>query len=274
MTLSLVKSPAAVSLVGNDIPFKINTDNQFSAAGVKASISLNWASGDGAGDKFSLSWGETIVELTAAATPDGSGTQYPAYVSGTVGLWEAQVMAAMQTNYLLSTYFEISSPGLDGYIVLTAYAEGAEFTLTLDSDTSNVAEVVNTAGVDKTARDFYQLLCKVWDYTAFSFDPDNLLGEDRLTPDESGNVIFKIQEYLKQLLSFDFEWPEPTDTFLFLKTNAIKRFYIQYAETYDGVPKKLFNTSGTVTQVILGGISRNAQAELNENETIRRDSQP
>ena len=267
MALSLIKSPAAVNLAGNDIAFKINTDNQYSAEGVKAVIRLNWTSGDAAGDKFSLTWGENTVEFTAAASPDGSGTQYPSYVSGSVDLWEASVMLALQANYLLSRDFDISTPGLDGYIVLTAYEKGPDYTVVLDSDTSNVVEIYNKEGESTVVRDFYGIICKVIEHTAFSFDPDNLLGEDRLTPDTDGNVTFKIQEYLKSLLTFDFEWPEPLDTFLFIKADAIKRFYIQYAETYDGIPKKLTRTFGTATYIMLGGVSQNAQAELNENET-------
>jgi len=269
MTLSLVKSPAAVSLVGNDIPFKINTDNQFSAEGTKAYLGLIWSAGDAAADGFTLNYGvknPVEVAFVCAASPDDSGTQYPAYVSGTTDAYMESLVPYLNANYYLRTNFFVEWNGSALVVVIRARNNGAEYSLTFTAGTSNATEDSNNAGTDDTARVFYGIICRSY-LKGSGVEDDIFLGEDRLYPDILGVAYFKIQEYLKSQLTFDFEWPEPTDTFLFLKGNAIKPFFVEYAETYDGVNKKVISTRDSATLAILGGISRNAQAELNENET-------
>lgn len=265
MTLSLIKSPAAVSLAGNDILFKINTDNRYSSAGIKANLGLTWASGDVNGKVFTLSWGNNEVDFTCATTPDGSGTQYPPYVSGDVNAWAESIVPYIRANYLLSRDFVISWNAAYNVIQIQAYYKGAEYSLTLDEGTSNVSEDINESGTDPVARDFYQLICAVW---LPGDDPEDyiLLGEDRLTPDADGNCSFKIQEYLKPEVSFSFQWPEGYDTFIFQNTGIIILFFVEYAETYDGEVKRLYSTENTVTYAFLGGIDRNRQADLNEQD--------
>ena len=265
MALTLVKSPATVSLAGNDILFKVNSDNQYSSAGTKANLGLAWATGDSNTDAFTLSWGNNELEFTCATTPDDSGLQYPPYVSGTVNAWAESIVPYIRANYQLSKDFIISWNNAFNVIQIQAYEKGADYSLTLNTGTSNVTEDSNAAGTDPVARDFYGIVCRVWlpgdgpeDYV--------LIGEDNLVPDEDGNVLFKIQEYLNSQFSFDFEWPEGTITFLFKKENAFKKFFIEYAEKFEGLGKKLFSTETISTYVITGGLDHIALAKLNEEE--------
>jgi hypothetical protein len=264
MTLSLIKSPAAVSLAGNDILFKINTDNQYSSEGTKARIGLTWSTGDAAGEKFNLSWGENIVEFTAAASPDDSGTQYPAYVSGSVDAWVESLAPYLQANYLLSNDFDIVYDDSHLVMVIEARAVGSEFTLTLDEDTSGVAEDDNDAGTDQTLRDFYQIICRIWLYVYGDNPPNTILGEDRLTPDDDGYVRFKIQEYLKPEITALFSYPEDNSALVIERDDMVKMFYVEYGETYDNVVYKLFSTFAALKYAIRGKVSQQKEAALNE----------
>ncbi len=101
MALTLITSPAEVNLSGNDIVFKVNTDNQYSTDGTEGYLGLIWSSGDSAADTFKLSWLNKEVVFICAATPDGSGTEYTAYTSGTVADWMELITDDLKANYLL-----------------------------------------------------------------------------------------------------------------------------------------------------------------------------
>lgn len=266
MTLSLIKSPAAVSLVGNDILFKINTDNQFSAEGTKAVLILDWATGDAAGEKFNLAWGDKLVEFTADATPDESGTQYIRYVSGSLSTWKASLVDYYKANYELSQDFIIEYVISTDKIKLTAREKGTDYSLTLDADTSGVSATTNTSGTDAALRDFYQIICRIW-LNGPSLIYPILLGEDRLTPDEDGYVRFKIQEYLKPEITALFSYPEDNSSLVIERDgpySMVKQFYIEYGETYDNVVYKLFSTLLAIKYAIGGKISIQKEAALND----------
>lgn len=265
MTLSLVKSPATVSLVGNDIPFKINTDNRYSTAGTTALLFLTWSDYDVADEAFTLSWGNNSVTFTCKATPDNSGTQYPTHTYGDLDVWMALVAQYMRKNYLLSQDYDVYfvSPNLK----LKAKTTGEDYDLTLSDVSGNVSTNGSTAGVDPVAREGYEIICRVLKYDTGNYTDWSILDELRLTPDADGNVQFKIQEYLEQLLSFDFEFPESTTTFLFKRTTHIHRFAIEYAETYGLVVYGLYDTKSTLRYAIQGGVDRNKQAEINEEDS-------
>lgn len=272
MTLSLIKSPAAVSLAGNDILFKINTDNRYSSVGSNSLLTLLFSDIDTTpGNKFKLEWGNFEKEFTLVATPDGSGLQLPAATSGQdLAEWVEMLADALKSNYDLSEEFlveYVSGPAPDESIYISSIEKGSDKSLTFTNDpinpVQNISEDANTAGTDPIGRDFYQLLCRVW---LAGSSGDTLLGEDRLTPDADGNCSFKIQEYLKPEVSFSFQWPEGYDTFIFQNTGIIILFFVEYAETYDGEVKRLYSTENTVTYAFLGGIDRNRQADLNEQD--------
>ena len=261
MALTLSKSPAAVNLVGNDILFKINTDNQYSSAGSKAVLIIDWASGDAAGEKFTLAWGEKEVELTAAVTPNGSGLQYPSYVSGVLNTWKESLVAYFKSNYDLSQDFIIEYVSSINKIKFTAREVGVDFSLTLTPDTSGVAATTNTAGTDAVARDFYKIICRIWDNGPNRIYP-LLLGEDRLTPDDDENVLFKIQEYLKPEITPSFAYQEDNTTLVIERPAMVKEFFIEYGETYDNIIYRLY--SGSLYYAIGGKISIQKESVLNE----------
>ena len=269
MTLSLIKSPAAVNPVGNDIEFKIHTNNRFSTIGTEGLIGLKWTAGDSAGDTFKLSWKNNEVVFTCADTPDDSGLQYKAYVSGSVDDWMESLVDDFKANYLISENYNIVWIPSQSNIQFISKKIGSEWVITLSDITgSNVTNYISSGGADSVLRDFYKIIARIWQKDTVNI----LLGEDRLTPDSYGYVSFKIQEYFENLFDFSFEWPEGSTNFLFKKTDRIARFFVEYAETYDNVVKKLFSTEETETHVILAGIDKIKTAQLNEENKSWWDS--
>lgn len=269
MTLSLLKSPPKVSLVGNDILFKINTDNQYSIAGSSAELVFKFNGKDTTpGNKFKLEFLNNELEFELATTPDGSGTQLPIAAAGEfLSMWVDNMAKYMGYNYLLSLHYEIERTTLlpDEFIYITAKEKGTDYSIIFTNDpvnpVQNLHEHSNTPGVSPVVRDFYQLLAKIW---LKGTSENTLLGEDRLTPDDEGDVRFTIQEYFKPELISEFAYPENNEVRIIKRTDFIKQFFIEYAETYDNISKRLYSTEGILTYAMQGKINQQKVNILND----------
>ncbi|MDT8308871.1 MAG: hypothetical protein RQ866_05030, partial [Bacteroidales bacterium] len=270
MALTLQKSPAVVSLAGNDILFKINTDNQYSSLGSKANLGMQWASGDANGNSFTLAWGNNEIVFTCDTTPDDSGTQYPPYASGTMDAYMESLVDYFKSNYLLSQDFIVSWNNAFSVVQVQARATGTAYSLTLTPGSSNVTEDSNVAGTEKTKRDDYAIFCRVWQP---GDGPEDyiLLGTDRLDTDEDGNVRFRIQEYLKELTTPAYTYPEDPDKPIVEQAGMIARYFIEYAERYNDEVKKLFSTEETITRVIGGMVDSLKEKQYDELEMTFMD---
>jgi hypothetical protein len=264
MALTLVKQPPIVSLFGNDILFRINTDNQYEWPGVKAIYTLEWSEGDAILDHFNISFNYESIDFVCAAEPDGSGEQYKAYVSGSLADWVEEQVEYFKANYLLSRDYDISFNPVDSKIYLEARNTGSVYNPVLSTSSSNVTLTENTEGEDATLRELYEMMVRVWLNTGSEFE---IIGEDRRPVDEDGNVNFFIQDYFKPFFDFLFTWPEESDNLIVQQSLQKKAFYIEYAEFYDEKVRRLYPTSGATTYVMPGMISRHKVAEINADES-------
>lgn len=267
MTLVLSKSPAAVSLVGNDIPFKINTDNQYSNSGLNAQRDIYWSVVDTDGLTFNIAWGNNSIDFECATTPDDSGTQYEDATGTTLNDWmENRVMPALKENYLLSKDFDISYVSATNKIRLDAKSKGTAYTTTITANTSNILSPVSISGIDPVTRDNYRIVVSSF----LSGTEDELLGEDSLEPDADGNALFRIQEYLKEEVAATLTWPEDNTAIVVAHTDHIKKFFIKYAEKYDTTVYKLFSSDffyaipGKLDDLKIVNLEENSLSFLNE----------
>jgi len=265
MTLVIDKSPADVSLVGNDILFKINTDNQYSTPASKSNLGIYWTTGDNNTKSFILSWGIHSVEFECEDVPDNSGTQYPPYVSGSVNEWVESLVPYLRANYLLIRDFIIVWNASQNVIQLTPYNAGADYLISVNDDDSFILIDTNVAGVDAVARDYYKLIACLW--LPGTTDEDYIqIGEDHLIPDPDGNVLFKFQEYLADHIACNLHYPEDNTNTISIISGFIQQFFIRYAEFYDGSFYELISTEEYPTFVIPGKISQQRVNQLAEIE--------
>ena len=83
-----------------------------------------------------------------------------------------------------------------------------------------------------------------------------------VAPDLSGNCNFDIHDLLCDYLTPEFDWPHENGITHVPRTKFIKKFRVQYAESYDREFKKLFTLSGD-HYAILGGFDYKILAALN-----------
>jgi hypothetical protein len=151
---------------------------------------------------------------------------------------------------------------------MVAREMGSDYSITSTKDTCE-ATFTDTAGTDKTLRDFYRIVLQVYikDLSGEVSFLDNFvqIGEDSVTPDGSGVAEFDISEYLKPELSSDITYPEDMNTLLIKHAELSKEFMFRYAEVYDGTVRKLEMSGGMFA--LKGGVSKYILGRLNETDS-------
>ncbi|HNQ82476.1 MAG TPA: hypothetical protein PKM34_02465 [Bacteroidales bacterium] len=261
MALSVVKNLETICPVDNPKVVTIGTDNQFSTVGVKAVLSLLFTTVDETlGHLIMLRWNGITKAFALAASPDNSGLHiHVGLPSYQLWDWVALLCEDLSNNYYLSRDFDLVASG--PYITITAKADGEEFTLEYLDDIEPVtglsADPAPVSGVTPVLRDFYSIILQVKPHNS-----DVLLGQDMVTPDVNGHSSFDIHDLLCDYLTPEFAWPHEAGYTHVPRLKFLKKFRVQYAETYDRHVYKL-NTLPGDHYAVLGGFDYKILAALN-----------
>lgn len=236
MAITVTKNLPEVGLAGNPMVLELTTDNQYSAAGSKAGLELTFSGIDTtAGHSITFSWNTLSITFTLAAAPDDSGEQLPAATVGEAqDDWMARVAAALQLNYYILRDFEVESDVATNKITLTAREKGSDYTVTVSDNTITNVAFSATAGTDRTLRENYELVARVYNEAT-----GELLTEDRIAPDSDGAAEFDFHDVLAQELETGFLWPEESATLYEQKQDMIKAYLVKYAESYGDTVRKI-----------------------------------
>lgn len=236
MTLSLQKIPAVISPAGNDILFRIHTDNAYSSIGVQSFYAIHWNSGDAVGSSFIIAWGNHSVTFTAENNPAlPTGNNYPSFVSGSLLDYAKAVLPFLQANFLLSRDFHISYNNAQDVLVIEARSPGEAFNIGFTLNGADFFLNDPHSGVDKIYRHGYKIVMRVLKYVdPDSYLPHEIIGEILLTPGKDDFADFKIQEYLLSELDSNIHYPTNRDFPVQLHTEMCFRFLVQYLEFYEG----------------------------------------
>lgn len=218
MAVTVNTYPPAVVPAGNPVLVQLESDNQFSAAGVACRRSINLTGTTAADDTIVFTWGDNELTFTFKATPDDSGLQLTA--GGTV----ATLVSELGANYLLSNAFMIYA--VQNAVVCVARATGSDYDLDIDiSDCAAFAAgVIDTDPVDATEQANFGLFLSV--YKSVN---GTKLGEDLQTPDLTGKSTFNIADYLLDEISPSVTYPLTAAT---KKTSMVLTYVMRYAERY------------------------------------------
>jgi hypothetical protein len=260
MSLAVVKNLETLCPVDNPKVITIGTDNQFSTPGVKAEFYLLFTTVDETtGHTIILSWNNTTLAFNLVDIPDQSGLQLRVGQNGQpLWTWVEWLRSDLSANYYLIKDFDISCNG--DTITFTAKQEGSEFDLELieeESITGMSASPLAIPGVTPVARPFYNILLQVK-----PMNSDDLLGQDMVTPDASGNATFDIHDLLCDYLTPEFDWPHEAGFTHVPRIKFLKQFRVQYAESYDKEYYRLNTLSGD-HYAVLGGFDYKILAALN-----------
>lgn len=252
--ITVNRYPDGPVLAGNPVELDITGSNQYSQAGSFAFFMANFATGEELfeGDSFTLSWGTESVTFVFTATPDESGTQYQ-LPGGLVTTEVAYAFYAfMAEHYLIARDFNYN--GTNGFFMKSRGNFGLGFSGISNPVTISFSVV---PGTDRIMRDSYQLLCQVWDAA------NNMLGEEAVTPDNSGNAVFDVSEYLYSKLETQrattFSYPWPGGNFIKHATHTLG-FKLKYAEKWNAQVQLV--SSGATIRALMSGVGACSNAYI------------
>lgn len=261
MSITVTKSPDTVSPIGNEIALELQTDDLFSTAGSKATLTFTFTGIDTtAGHAFVISYGDVALTFTLAASPDETGNQIRAALPAEpVDYWLLDFAAEMMQNYYLKRDFDCVTDTDADTIVFTAKEKGLDYSVAVDSENLDNVAIAALAGVDPVQRENFEIVC-ITDLN----DGGTIrkLSEDRIRPDADGKAIFYLQDLFLPELTAVFTWPEEMQIYYAERPEHAKHYLYQYCELYSDVFRRLSEPAGLVA--ILGAFDYKMVAGLND----------
>jgi hypothetical protein len=261
MSITVIKDLKTVMPIGNEMLLQLQTDNRYSTAGSKATLTFTFTGIDTTvGHGFALAWGVEVISFVLAAAPDDSGEQITVATGGqSVDAWMAIFAADLMQNYYLRRDFDCAVDTVLDKITLTAKENGVDYNLTISSASLTNVALAAVACVDPVVRENYELLClaDILEGATWEF-----LNEDRIPPDATGLVEFDLHDLFGPELAAEHTWPEIAETYYAKRANHIKQYQLFYAELYENSVNKLTAYANSV-YAILGSFDYKMMAALN-----------
>ncbi len=266
--ITIFKTPSKVSFCNNPIVFGVSTNNQYAADGVTAKLVLQLSGLDTtAGHGFTLSFNDQSFTFTLASSPDESGLQL-IVASGQITLqeWGDLLVEGLRSNFHLVSNFHISGSYQGNYLItLESIYPSSDYSLTLSDNTvSTLSLDFNRSGVTPVMRENFKIIGRV--YLVTGTGQLDFLAEEQITPDSSGKALFDFAQYLLVEIvdTSRFLFPQVITDFIFDRTDQIKRFVVQFCESYTGFYHRLHITWSTDTYVTVGGIDFSQMAKYSQ----------
>lgn len=264
--IAIYKTPPKVSFCNNPIVFGVSTNNMYSTDGETAKLVLSLSDLDTTvGHGFTLTFNNLSLAFTLASLPDESGLQL-IVASGQITLqeWGALLVEGLRSNFHLVSNFHISGSYQGNYLItLESIDPSSDYSLSVSDNTISTLSIdSNREGVTPQMRENFKIIGRV--YLVTTSGQLEFLAQDQITPDSSGKALFDFAQYLlvKVVDTARFLFPQTVTDFIFDRSDQIKRFVVQFCESYTGVYHRLHITWSTDTYVTVGGIDFSQMARF------------
>lgn len=228
--ITINKQIPPMVLAGNPVKIDVSTDNLYTTAGVKTM--MVYELGEFASlDEITLSWTDiNDVEYTRRYVCSSTRTvPDPMPQDGNVYYFP---VGAFPYQFYFGNDFDLAQTfdyvHETGYEKFTAKEASSVITLEITGDNSSV--VLDRAGITPVKR-IMDILLEVYEQS------DNglrLLGTDSIRPDDNGDAVFNISEYIYNLFEEDITPAYPYDI-IDIADEFVKKYKFRLFEKYSGV---------------------------------------
>jgi len=252
MSISLLTPPADHSFSNNFITAKFICAGYIQQQGVKAVNRMLFNTFPNIGVSLTIGYGNTSVSLAAAATPDDSGSQFPANATST-----AQIVPFLKKNFFLNKDFDITST--TDSIILTAKEKSFGFDITIIAKINeDISFIIDTNGISEIKKPNYTVNFRLFLENSLHTGFELIYSANlQLYSDQPGVAIAPIGDKIHQRISADIDkygFEIPQQTYLDCKVTC-RKYYFEFAESFgENVQVQKINTS-TTYNVIHGGFS-------------------
>lgn len=227
------------------MPVMLRTNNLWANNGIKPMLEIRANGNATPNDTITLVTATKTLVFTCAATPNDTGNQYRPYQApDTQAQYLDKIAADLSQNYWLITNYEVLR-GVNNFgnqfIRLIARSADSIYNFTSFTATSNRFIFINTNGATRQRRPNFNIGLQVW---AKLPNTEKLLGEDSITPDDSGNATFDIANYLASEIKTGFTYPViPTAAKTYLRNSHTVRYFFRFFEKFGTAPTQQEVTS-------------------------------
>ena len=263
--IELVGSPPTISLLDDGIVFTVESKRKFNGVLAKLYINMSAIAADYLDSFMTISFLGTNIPFYFRLEPDQSGNELTTWLGGDTFLeFLAKVADEINLNFLFSNSFTAAVVDYMGsdVIQLIALETGSDYNITLiESDITGVNINIEVIGVNSSMPDDYNIF-----FSPFLFaDPDNPLGKELVSVDNDMFSKSDLTDYLNGELETQFTYPF-NGVISRTLPNAVKKYFINYAEFEDDNVQLLRTTYNDPKYVIRGGLIR-IDADFFSNES-------
>jgi len=241
MAITIIYETAAQYYAGSPMAFRLQTDKYVQTPGQKIAVVIVITPGNepGVGDiiEIASNWGFTLTFTFVASNP--STNELTAYSSGTLAAYIAQLIAELQQNYVIGTFFDLADTSPLGYtfgsITLSKRDSGI---INLSGNTGGFSVVHSNVVIDPVYRPNFSFILELYveqpynsgNYGKATSQLANAVFNPVPNADSQADVY--INDVLYSFLTFDF--PQlPADNILAkLCTNIQVRCWLRITEAY------------------------------------------
>ena len=251
----LIKSPSEISLLDDGIAYTVESLRNFDGTKAELWVNISNDQGDYADSYMTLSYLGLVMQFYFRLDPDQSGYELTTWLGDdTFDEFITQVADELRLNYMLSQAYDISAESYLGSLRLHFVAKdsGSDYNISLTaSDIPGLLPLLTTNGVNSSIPDDYRIY-----FAPFLFDnTNNHLGKELVACDENKLASSDLTDYLNGELETQFTYPFNGVNSRTLP-NAVKKYYINYAEYEDDNVQLLHTTYNKPKYVIRGGLIR------------------
>jgi hypothetical protein len=253
--IELIKQPPSLALLDEGLNFEVLCTSLFGKT--QASIYLEFPDSQTVylDKSFEMSAMGEMFLFTFKENPDNSGLNLRTWdIEQTFAEFLQQVCDDISLNYIFAKNY-IIWPHNSAGIAFLAYETGSLFSLDLDNtDITGLTVTNNIPGNDGSMPADYRIYFAPVFYNNLRIGGQPI-GED-LVPLNGNNIaISDLQEYLRPFLKSSFSFPYNGSLTNVLE-DACKKFYIRFAEFYNGQFTQLQTTYDHPIWVMAGGLKK------------------
>ena len=240
MAVTILKEPGDQFFARNPIAFRLQTDKYLQTPAQRPAVLIQWTTGNepAAGDLIEIAgnWGYTLTLTFVASSP--STNELTAYASGPIATYRAALIAELQQNKILGTFFEIEDTSPGTFSIIALHKRDGQI-ITLSGNTGAFSVVQSNTITAAVYRPNFSFLLELFVEQGYRSGVYGKVEASQLpnaiykpTPNTSSQADIYLQDALIDYLTFDLPQLPADDILVKLCEKTQVRWWCRITETY------------------------------------------
>lgn len=252
--IQLNKQPPTISLLAEGLRYEVESKRDFSGVNAELILTMSQVAANYLDKSFTLSFMGVDIQFYFRLEPDQSGQELTTWLGA--DSWEVfatKMVDELNSNFFLNKDYTagIIMQAPADRIIFQAKSEGPAYNISLKaSDVDGVSSNTETPGIISSIPADYRIY-----YAPYIYGAANPLGRELLAIDADKKSEINLAAYLDNEIKTQFTYPF-NGVYARTLPDAVKKYFIKYAEFEDDKTQVLRSTYDTPKYVIRGGLKR------------------